>query len=62
LDAKLNVALVLLVTAGGASASAVVGGVESSIAHVYVTAGSSTMSNALVPWIVNSCSPAARCG
>ena len=59
-DEKLNVAVVLLVTAGGVSAIAVVGAVRSSIVHRWLTAGSSTMANSLVAWIVNSCSPAAR--
>ena len=43
----------------GRSAIVVSGGVPSTIVHVCVTAGSSTMPKRLVAWIVNSCSPAA---
>ena len=62
LDEKLNVAVVAGVMAPGPSSIVVSGGVSSRIVHRYVTAGCSTTSNSLVAWIVNSCSPAARCG
>jgi hypothetical protein len=59
-EEKPNVAERTCVVACGRSSIVVSGAAASTIVHVWVTAGSSTMSKAFVAWTVNSWSPAAR--